>query len=79
MTAGGAYLDTFRIKHPDEKVAGTFSGFEAARTQGEKIDYVFAPAGSEVMRAEILRTSRAGRTPSDHFPVVAHLRLPNRP
>ena len=79
MTAGGAFLDTFRIKHPDEKVAGTFSGFDAARTTGEKIDYVFVPPGAEVIRADILRTSRAGRTPSDHFPVIAHIRLPDRP
>jgi hypothetical protein len=28
------------------------------------------------MRAEILRTALGGRTPSDHFPVVAHIRLP---
>ena len=66
------------MKHPDEKVVGTFSGFDAAKTQGEKIDYVFVPPGTEVMRAEILRTSRSGRTPSDHFPVVAHIRLPSR-
>ena len=74
MTAGGAFVDTFRLKHPDEKVAGTFSGFDAAKTQGEKIDYVFVTPGTEVMRAEILRTSRGGRTPSDHFPVLAHIR-----
>lgn len=78
ITAGGAFLDTFRMKHPDEKTVGTFSGFDAAKIQGEKIDYVFVPPGTEVLRAEILRTSRAGRTPSDHFPIVAHIRLPGR-
>jgi predicted amidohydrolase YtcJ/endonuclease/exonuclease/phosphatase family metal-dependent hydrolase len=78
MTAGGAFLDPFRMKHPDERIVGTFSGFDAAKIQGEKIDYVFVPPGTEVTRAEILRTSRAGRTPSDHFPVVAHIRLPGR-
>jgi endonuclease/exonuclease/phosphatase family metal-dependent hydrolase len=75
MTAGGAFVDTFRVKHPDEKVVGTFTGFDAAKIEGEKIDYVFAPAGSEVLRAAIVRTARAGRLPSDHFPVVAQIRL----
>ena len=41
-----------------------------------ELDYVFAPVGSEVMRAEIIRTARAGRLPSDHFPVIAEIRLP---
>jgi endonuclease/exonuclease/phosphatase family metal-dependent hydrolase len=76
MIAGGAFADTFRVRHPDEKTVGTFTGFDPAKVQGEKIDYVFAPAGSEVLRAEIVRTARGGRVPSDHFPVVAHIRLP---
>jgi len=75
MTAGGVYVDSFRVKHPDEKAVGTFSAFDIAKTGVEKIDYVFVPAGTEVMRAEIVRTARAGRTPSDHFPVVAHIRF----
>ena len=75
MIAGGAYVDTFRVKHPDEKNVGTFSAFDLAKTGVEKIDYVFVPAGTEVMRAEIVRTARNGRTPSDHFPVVAQIRF----
>ena len=75
MTAGGTYVDSFRVKHPDEKNVGTFSAFDIAKTGVEKIDYVFVPAGTEVMRAEIVRTARGGRTPSDHFPVVAQFRF----
>jgi endonuclease/exonuclease/phosphatase family metal-dependent hydrolase len=76
MTAGDAFIDSFRVKHPDEKVVGTFSAFDLAKTGVEKIDYVFVQPGTEVIRAAIVRTARAGRTPSDHFPVVAHIRLP---
>ena len=76
MVDGGAFLDTFRMKHPDEKAVGTFSAFDVAKSGREKIDYVFVPPGTEVMRAEIVRTNRNGRTPSDHFPVIAHIRLP---
>ncbi len=79
MTAGGALLDTFRVKHPDEQEVGTFSAFDVAKTGKEKIDYVFVPPGTDVMRAEIVRTNRSGRTPSDHFPVVAQIRLPVPP
>jgi endonuclease/exonuclease/phosphatase family metal-dependent hydrolase len=75
ITAGGAFVDTFRVKYPDEKVVGTFTGFDPAKINGEKIDYVFAPASAEVLSAAIVRTARAGRLPSDHFPVVARIRL----
>ena len=71
MTAGGTFVDTFRLQHPDEQTAGTFTGFDPTETTGDKIDYIFAPAGTDVMRAEIVRTARAGKLPSDHFPVVA--------
>ncbi len=76
ITSSGTFVDTFRVKHPNERVVGTFTGFDPAKTEGEKIDYVFAPAQSEVLRADIIRTARAGRLPSDHFPVVAQVRLP---
>jgi endonuclease/exonuclease/phosphatase family metal-dependent hydrolase len=76
ITAGGGFVDTFRVKYPDERTVGTFNGFDPAKTDGEKIDYVFAPAASDVLRAAIVRTVRGGRVPSDHFSVVAHIRLP---
>ena len=69
-------LDTFRVRYPEEKVAGTFSGFVMDAIKGPKIDYVLVPPGTEVLGAEIIRTSRDGRYPSDHFPVSARVRLP---
>ena len=75
MTAGGVFVDTFRVAHPTEQTVGTFTGFDPAKTTGEKIDYVFAPAGAEVLSAAIVRTARNGRVPSDHFPVVAQIRF----
>ena len=75
ITAGGAFVDTFRVKYPDEKTVGTFTGFDATKTSGDKIDYIFAPAGAQVLSAAIVRTARGGRLPSDHFPVVAQVRF----
>ena len=72
---GAGFLDTYRARHPSEKEAGTFSGFKAERTGGPKIDYVLVQPGTEVISADILRTHRDGRTPSDHFPVMARVRM----
>jgi endonuclease/exonuclease/phosphatase family metal-dependent hydrolase len=69
-------LDTFRIRYPTEKVVGTFNGFVTGATSGPKIDYILVPPGTEVSSAAIVRASRDGRYPSDHFPVTARVRLP---
>ena len=69
------FVDTFRVLHPDEKTVGTFSGFKFGEINGDKIDYVLVQPGTEVLSAAILRTSRENRYPSDHFPVVARVRL----
>ncbi len=66
--------DSFRMLHPDEKTVGTFNGFKNT-TGGDKIDYVFIDDAWEVLEASIDRTMPDGRLPSDHFPVVAKVRL----
>jgi endonuclease/exonuclease/phosphatase family metal-dependent hydrolase len=75
MLAGKAFVDTFRVLHPDEEQVCTFNGFKAERIDGPKIDYVFVQPGTEVLSAAIDRTARDGKYPSDHFPVVARVRL----
>jgi endonuclease/exonuclease/phosphatase family metal-dependent hydrolase len=74
----GAFVDTFRVLHPDAKEVGTFTGFKFGSTTGAKIDYVLVQPGTTVLAAAIVRTSRDGRYPSDHFPVTATLRLPSK-
>ncbi len=49
--------------------------FKLGTTTGDKIDYIFVEPATEVISADIVRTSVAGRYPSDHFPVVARIRL----
>lgn len=73
--APGRYADTFRVVEPAATEAGTFTAFDPARTAGDKIDYVLVPRGTEVLSAAILRTARSGKLPSDHFPVIARIRL----
>lgn len=75
MVGDKAFLDTFRIVYPDETRVSTFNGFKPEQVDGPKIDYVLVQPGMEVLSAAIVRTARGGRYPSDHFPVVARVRL----
>lgn len=77
-TSSPPLVDTFRVLHPTERVVGTFNGFKYGNLDGDKIDYVLVRPGTEVIRAEIVRASRNERYPSDHFPVVARVRLADR-
>ena len=75
-TVPALFVDTFRVRYPNEPRVGTFNGFAFGQTEGDKIDYVLVPPGSEVLDAAIIRTSRNNRYPSDHFPVTARIVLP---
>jgi glycerophosphoryl diester phosphodiesterase/endonuclease/exonuclease/phosphatase family metal-dependent hydrolase len=68
------FVDTFRVVQPTRgKEEGTFSGFKATATSGERIDWIAASRDWEVKQAAIDRTAKDGRTPSDHFAVTAIL------
>jgi endonuclease/exonuclease/phosphatase family metal-dependent hydrolase len=70
-------LDTFRLAHPQRSPSeGTFSSFKSTETSGERIDWIACSPGWTVRSAEIDRSQRDGRTPSDHFPVTAVLSRP---
>jgi endonuclease/exonuclease/phosphatase family metal-dependent hydrolase len=71
---GDRLRDSFRVLHPDASDVGTFSGFKG-RKDGLKIDYVLCSPEWTVLEASIDRRAFAGRNPSDHFPVIAKLRL----
>lgn len=67
-------LDTYRLIHvTPEPQEGTFSSFKADQTSGPRIDWIGCSEDFQVRLARIDRTSRDGRTPSDHFPVIAVL------
>ena len=80
LTGGSSapFVDTFRVLHPDDKDAGTFSNFKFGFHGTDKIDYVLVVPGTEVTSAEIVRFGRNNRYPSDHFPVTARIRLVDR-
>jgi endonuclease/exonuclease/phosphatase family metal-dependent hydrolase len=66
--------DCFRASHPTAtENEGTFSGFDAANAGGARIDWIACSEEWKVQSCEIDRTSKDGRTPSDHLPVTATL------
>jgi len=68
-------VDSLRVFQPEAAAdEGTFSGFRADSVSGARIDWIAVSRGWTVVRAGIDRTSREGKTPSDHFPVYAVLR-----
>ena len=67
-------IDSWRVLHPTKKAAGTSSRFNGY-LDGPKIDYIFVTEDTQVTKASIVRTSRNGRYPSDHYPVTATLWL----
>lgn len=67
-------IDTFRARHQSEQTIGTFHGFTGDSNM-KRIDYIFVTPDISTLEATIVRTSRDGRFPSDHFPVTARLRL----
>ena len=58
---------------------GTFNGFRAIPRDGVRIDWILSRGEVAADRIEIVTFSRDGQFPSDHFPVVAKLRLGTTP
>ncbi len=66
--------DTFRAVHPAAQDVGTFHEF-TGQTDGDKIDYILATPEFQPLAAHILHDRWDGRYPSDHFPILAQVRL----
>ncbi|HEU4472297.1 MAG TPA: endonuclease/exonuclease/phosphatase family protein [Flavisolibacter sp.] len=56
---------------------GTFNGFRSKETSDLPIDYIFVRNGIGVLRHATLSQTWQGRFSSDHFPVLAVLKIAN--
>jgi endonuclease/exonuclease/phosphatase family metal-dependent hydrolase len=79
-TFGDPPIEHLRAKltalRPAQDPIGTFNGFKPEATSGPMIDFVFTSAAWEVLDVQIDRTlTPSGRAPSDHFPLIARIRL----
>jgi endonuclease/exonuclease/phosphatase family metal-dependent hydrolase len=77
LASGGILLDARAISAtPPFGPAGTFNGFDISRAEAEPIDYVLVSNGVSVARHAVITQHAGGRLPSDHYPVLADLRVP---
>ncbi|HEY1380758.1 MAG TPA: endonuclease/exonuclease/phosphatase family protein [Gemmataceae bacterium] len=68
-----AWTDSYREVHPTrEKEEATFHAFKGTRV-GSRIDFILHSKQFRTIAAEIDRSERGGRYPSDHYPVWAEL------
>ena len=76
LTGDGRFTDSWvTAKMPD--TLGTFHGFKGigAAKGTARIDWILSRGSVEVLSSEIVTDSKGTQFPSDHFPVVAELRL----
>lgn len=70
-----ALVDSYRALHPERQAdEATFGGFKGT-VAGRRIDYILCSRDWKPIRGAIVRTSYDGLWPSDHYPIVATLRL----
>jgi len=69
-------VDVWKTVHPDfsPSISGTVHGFKG-KTDGGRIDYIYASADLTPVDSEILHDAKDGIWPSDHFPVRATLEI----
>lgn len=71
LTGAGKFTDAKPATGP----FGTFTAFNPTKTNGDMIDHIFTSSQWDIADVMIDRTTKNGRVPSDHFPVIARLRL----
>lgn len=70
--------DTYRLMQPTaSNREGTFNGFKGTDS-GARIDWIGTTRSLQVESAEIVRFSKDGKYPSDHFPVTTTLRFKSK-
>ena len=73
-----ALLDTRTVTAaPPYGPRGTFTGFKIDRDAPEPIDHIFVTRDFQVDSHATITQHWGGRLPSDHYPVIASLRMPS--
>jgi endonuclease/exonuclease/phosphatase family metal-dependent hydrolase len=78
LVGAGPLHDVWSALGKEEPPLGTYHGFDGLATDGSRgrIDWILTRGSVEALESEVVTHSRAGQYPSDHFPVLARLRLP---
>ena len=72
--SGSRLVDAYRALHAAGSNEGTYHGF-TGQSDGTRIDWILLTPDLVPMEAQIVRSQREGRYPSDHFPVTAVIGL----
>lgn len=68
-------VDTWTAAAQRGEPWNTFHGYQPPRQDGIRIDWILSRGPFETLSSEVVVYERDGQYPSDHFPVVARLRL----
>ena len=76
LTGAGGFTDAW-VAAGNADTSGTFHAFrgQAEAAGKRRIDWILVRGPISVLSSEIVTDARAGQLPSDHFPVVARLRV----
>ena len=78
LVADSDWADTWELAQQRGPAIGTFHNYQGPRPGGARIDWILTRPSAPVISTEIITFSRDGQYPSDHFPVVARVRLGRR-
>ena len=72
-----AMVNVWQAINPGKPKSGTYHKFSGSFTC-DKIDHISISKNAQVLDAEIDHHKENGRYPSDHFPVTATIRIPEK-
>lgn len=76
LVRAGGFKDTWQLAAERRNADfNTFNSFAAPKREGLRIDWILLRGEADVFWSEIVTFAQDGQFPSDHFPVVARLRL----
>lgn len=83
LVGDGYFTDTWKTaaERKGDPTLNTFNGFKPAVHDSQRIDWILTHGAVETATIQIIDFARDGQYPSDHFPLVAWLRLgsPTKP
>lgn len=80
LVSDGLLIDTRTISQTQPfGPVGTFNGFDVTRDDAAPIDYILVSANIPVLRYGVITQHQSGRLPSDHYPVLADIVVPEAP
>ena len=69
------FVDTWKIADQRGEPWSTFHGYREPQKEGQRIDWILARGPVKVRQTEVVTFQKDGQYPSDHFPVIARLKL----